>query len=104
MNYLESHLISYSSPLLELIGSASILSLPEFALCHRRVEESLRETAGSGAHFRFGIFSEKEKYFDEIKKFNFKPKISKVFPFENVHEALESLTSEKHFGKVVIKL
>ena len=104
MNYLESYLISYTSPLLELIGSASILSLPEFALGHRRVEEALLANSGAGGNFRYGLFSERTEYFDLITQFKFKPNISKIFSFDDVPSAFNSMMCDEHMGKIIISM
>jgi len=50
------------------------------------------------------FFTERPAYFNEISKVDFKPSISKVFDFQNVPEAYESMMSDSHFGKVVIKM
>ena len=104
MKHDKSFLISYSSPLMQMLGSMSAMSVPEFILVHQKVQSELRKEAGVGAEFRFGIFCEREAYFEQISKINFKPTISKVFDFENVPEAFESMVSDSHFGKIVIRL
>ena len=102
MNNIESYLISYSSPLLQILGSASLLSFPEFYSGYSRTDQLLKRAAGEGANFRYGFFSERKSYFEEMGKFNFKPKISKIYSFEDAPLALESMVSENHFGKVVV--
>lgn len=104
MNYEKSYLISYSSPLMQMLGSLSAMTVPEFILVHKKAQADLQKEAGSGAEFRFGFFTERQAYFKEISKVNFKPSISKVFDFENVPAAYESMMSDSHFGKIVIKM
>ena len=104
MKHEKSFLISYSSPLMQMLGSMSAMSVPEFILVHQKVQSELRKEAGVGAEFRFGIFCERQAYFEQISKVNFKPTISKVFDFESVPEAFESMVSDSHFGKIVIRL
>jgi len=104
MNHIDSNLISYSSPLLELIGSASLLSLPEFLKSQQTAEQTLKRAAGDGAKFRYGFFSEREQYFDIMKNFKFKPKISQEFEFDEAPRAFESMIKDKHSGKIVITL
>ena len=104
MNHIESYLISYSSPLLELMGSPSLLTLPEFLKSQQTAESILKTAAGEGASFRYGFFSEREQYFDIMKNFKFKPKISKVFEFDETPQAFDSFIKDKHSGKIVISL
>ena len=80
------------------------MTLPEFTGIHRHVEKAIKKEAGDGAQFRFGFFTERKQYFDLIKDFDFKPKISKIFRFEDVPEAFESMIEENHFGKIVITM
>lgn len=87
-----------------MLGSLSAMTVPEFILVHKKAQADLQKEAGSGAEFRFGFFTERQAYFKEISKVNFKPSISKVFDFENVPAAYESMMSDSHFGKIVIKM
>lgn len=85
-------------------GSLEIKSIKKVNLNQQTAEQTLKRAAGDGAKFRYGFFSEREQYFDIMKNFKFKPKISQEFEFDEAPRAFESMIKDKHSGKIVITL
>lgn len=80
------------------------MNLSKMNFTQQTAEQTLKRAAGDGAKFRYGFFSEREQYFDIMKKFKFKPKISQEFEFDEAPRAFESMIKDKHSGKIVITL
>ena len=108
MKYDGSFLVSYSSPLLQMIDTSPVQSLGEFISLQRNLQNQLRHQGGAGLNFRYGFFSSTKSGLDLlcgiVRDNKIVPKVSKVYNFDEVPEAYHDMVNNRHFGKVVVQL
>ena len=108
MHHANSHLISYSSPLLQMLDTTPLKAAPDFVLLHQQLQNQLRREGGAGIHFRYGFFSTNQcglgQLSDLMVKNRILPKISKCYQFDQVPEAYDDMLNNRHFGKVVVQV
>ena len=108
MNHESSHLVSYSSPLIQMVENDLVTSLPTFFAHRKSIEDQLRSEGGVGLNLRYGFFNYStcsfKKLHQNLRANQIKPFISETFSFSEAPEAFHSMSTKRHFGKVVIKM
>ena len=84
------------------------LTLLSFFAHRKSIEDRLRSEGGAGLNLRYGFFNYStcsfKKLHQNLQTNKINPFISKTFSFSNAPEAFDSMSTQRHFGKVVIKM